>query len=236
VLTLSGSIPFEWLEKVHREATLIPGVTSIVEQDANVTYDEGLALRRFAEGLGLPESVNAVTAGGVLTLSGEASHRWLARARKDGPKIPGITAVNDHAVIDLDQRAFERSKSIIEHAFIYFLTDKDDIATEGFAALSRLPDEIRDCEKAARQIGLNITLEVRGHADSAGTEARNADLRQRRANKVRDFLVSCGFESALLRPIGVEPPLKPAAGEKAAPEQSERRVDLKVVAQSSGTQ
>ena len=136
-------------------------------------------------------------------------------------------------MIDLDQRAFEQSKSIIESAFVYFLTDKDDIATEGFAALSRLPDEIRRCEKAAKQLGTDMTLEIQGYADAVGTEARNADLRQRRANKVRDFLVSCGFEPARFKPIGMEQPFKPAAGDKAAPEQSERRVAFKVVTQPS---
>ncbi len=60
---------------------------------------------------------------------------------------------------------------------------------------------------------------------------RNADLRQRRANKVRDFLVSCGFEPAQLKPIGMEHPFKPAPGDKATPEQAQRRVAFKVVTQ-----
>jgi OOP family OmpA-OmpF porin len=233
VLNLAGSVPYEWLERVRREATLIPGMTSIAEQDAKIIYDPNLARKRFEEQLGLPESVNAVVADGVLILSGEASHRWLTRVRAEGGKVPGITSIDDRAVIDIDQRAFEQSKSIIETAFIYFLTNKDDIATEGFAALSRLPDEIRRCQRAASQIGMNVTLEIHGHADAVGSEATNADLRQRRANKVRDFLVSCGFDSTRFKPIGVEHPLKAESGENAAPEQSERRVAFKVVTQPS---
>lgn len=233
VLDLAGSVPYEWLERVRREATLIPGVTSIAEQDAKIIYDPSLARQRFEEQLGLPESVNAVAANGVLTLSGEASHRWLTRVRAEGGKVPGITSIDDRAVIDIDQRAFEQSKSIIETAYIYFLTNKDDIATEGFAALSRLPDEIRRCERAARQIGMDVTLEIHGHADAVGSEATNSDLRQRRANKVRDFLVSCGFDSTRFKPIGMEHSLKPAGGENVTPEQSERRVAFKVVTQPS---
>jgi outer membrane protein OmpA-like peptidoglycan-associated protein len=78
-----------------------------------------------------------------------------------------------------------------------------------------------------------MTLEIQGYADAVGTEARNADLRQRRANKVRDFLVSCGFEAARLKPIGIEQPFKPGPGDKALPEQSQRRVALKVLTQLS---
>jgi OOP family OmpA-OmpF porin len=233
VLEIAGTVPYEWLETVRHEATLIPGVNSVVDRDAAITYDPTLARKRFELQFGLPDSVNAAVANGVLTLSGEASHRWLMRARAAAVTLPGIKSLNDRALIDLDQRAFDQSKSIIESAFIYFLTDKDDIATEGFAALSRLPDEIRRCDKAARQLGTDMTLEIQGYADAVGTESRNADLRQRRANKVRDFLVSCGFEPGQLKAIRVEQPFKPAPGDKALPEQSQRRVALKVLTQIS---
>jgi OOP family OmpA-OmpF porin len=232
VLEIAGSVPYEWLERVRREATLIPGVKSLVETEANIVYDPELARKRFEQQFGLLDTVNAVVANGVLTLTGEASHRWLLRARAAATTLPGITSLQDR-VIDLDQRDFDQSKSIIESAFVYFLTDKDDIATEGFAALSRLPDEIRRCEKAAKQIGTEVTLEIHGYADAVGTESRNADLRQRRANKVRDFLVSCGFEPARLKPIGVEQPFKPGPGDKATPEQAQRRVAFKVMTQPS---
>jgi outer membrane protein OmpA-like peptidoglycan-associated protein len=233
VLEIAGTLPYEWLDSVRRDATLIPGVKSVVERDANIIYDPALARRRFEQQFGLPDAVNAAVVNGVLILSGEASHRWLMRARAAAVTLPGIKSLEDHAVIDVDQRGFDQSKSIIESAFIYFLTDKDDIATEGFAALSRLPDEIRRCEKVANQLGTDMTLEIQGYADAVGTEARNADLRQRRANKVRDFLVSCGFEAARLKPMGIEQPFKPAPGDKALPEQSQRRVALKVLTQLS---
>jgi outer membrane protein OmpA-like peptidoglycan-associated protein len=233
VLEIGGTVSYEWLDSVRREATLIPGIKSVNEQDTNIIYDPTLARRRFEQQFSVPDAVNAAVVNGVLILSGEASHRWLMRTRAAAALLPGIKSLDDHALIDLDQRGFDQSKSIIESAFIYFLTDKDDIATEGFAALSRLPDEIRRCEKSARQLGTDMTLEIQGYADAVGTETRNADLRQRRANKVRDFLASCGFEAARLKPIGVEHPFKPAPGDKALPEQSQRRVALKVLTQLS---
>ena len=231
VLEIAGSVPYEWLDSVRHEATLIPGVKSVVDREANIIYDPALARKRFEQQFRLPDTVNAAVVNGVLILSGEASHRWIMRARAAAVTLPGIKSLDDHALVDLDQRGFDQSKSIIEAAFIYFLTDKDDIATEGFAALSRLPDEIRRCEKAARQLGTDMTLEIQGYADAVGTESRNADLRHRRADKVRDFLVSCGFEQGQLKAIGVEQPFKPAPGDKALPEQSERRVALKVLTQ-----
>jgi hypothetical protein len=43
VLKIAGSVPYEWLERVRHEATLIPGVTSMVETDANIIYDPDLS-------------------------------------------------------------------------------------------------------------------------------------------------------------------------------------------------
>jgi outer membrane protein OmpA-like peptidoglycan-associated protein len=54
-------------------------------------------------------------------------------------------------------------------------------------------------------------------------------LRQRRANKVRDFLVACGFEPERFKPMGIEQPFKPGPGDKALPELSDRRVAFVVV-------
>jgi outer membrane protein OmpA-like peptidoglycan-associated protein len=230
VLTLSGSVPYEWLEGVRREATLVPGVVSLADREAKVIYHPDFVLKRFKEKFGLPEAVKAVLSQGVLTLSGEAFHGWLTRVRSEATSVPGVIALEENNVIDLDQRAFQQSKSVIENAFVYFLSDKDDIATEGFAALSRLPAEINRCENSARQLGLNMTLEIHGSADAVGNEEKNVDLSQRRANKVRDFLVSCGFESTGLQPIGRGGQRKSGESEK-APEQSDRRVSFKVVTQ-----
>ena len=233
VLTLAGTPPYEWLERVRREATLVPGVTSISDRDAKVSYDRNLALERFEAHFGLPESANAKIANGVLTLSGETSHRWLTRVHAEAAKLPGIMSIDDRAIVDLDERAFAQSKSIIENAFVYFLLNKDNIATEGFAALSRLPDELRRCQTAAKRIGLDISLEIYGYADAVGDHAKNADLSRRRAEKVRDFLVSCGFDSAMMRPLGMGEEVKPAPGATPVPEEAERRVSLKVVSRPS---
>jgi OOP family OmpA-OmpF porin len=231
-LTLSGSPPYEWIERVRREATSIPGIVAIADKSAKIFYDPNLAQERFEARFGLPDSVNARLTNGVLTLSGEASHRWLTRVRAEATFLPGINKLNDRAMVDLDERTFAESKSIIEHAFVYFLTNKDNIATEGFVALSRLPDEIRRCQSAAQRFGCEISLEIDGYADAVGDETKNADLSRRRAEKVRDFLLSCGFPAEMLHPVAMGK--QPAAAEgKPAPEEADRRVALKVTTRAS---
>jgi outer membrane protein OmpA-like peptidoglycan-associated protein len=227
-LEVGGSVPYEWLDRVYRDATLIPGITAISSKNAQIIYDHNLARERFETRFGLPDGVFIELSNGVLALSGEASHRWLTRVRAEATKLPGITSINDHAIVDLDERTFAQSKSIIEHAFVYFLSNKDNIATEGFTALSRLPDEIRRCDGAARRLGLEISLEIDGHADAVGDETKNADLSLRRAQRVSDFLVSCGFDAAMLHPIATRR-AAPAPGQQPLPEEADRRVEFKVV-------
>ncbi len=230
VVTVTGTVPYEWLEHLRREGTLVAGVRSIADGDAQITYDPRLARERFEAQLGLPEGVRANVSEGVLKVSGEASHHWLTRLRALAPSLPGITAVDDAAVVDLDERAFQQSKSVIESAFVYFLVNKDNIATEGFAALSRLPEELRRCVTAAKRLGQEVALEIRGYADPVGNEALNLDLSRRRAARVREFLVGCGFEAGMLNavPMGVHAAVAP--GGPPLPDDAERRVEFKVTA------
>ncbi len=227
-LVVSGAAPYEWLTRVRSEGTLVAGVAAIEERDLRIAYDPALAARRFEEQLGLPEGVTAAVANGKLILTGEASHRWLAKIRDRATTLPGITALDERKVVDVDQRAFNESRSVIANAFVYFLLGKDNIATEGFAALSRLPEELRRCQSAASRLGLEILLEIHGHADSVGAEEKNRDLSLRRAEKVRDFLQACGFRSEMLLPLPQEAPPTTPEG-KPLPDEAERRVQFKVV-------
>ncbi len=226
-LQLAGTAPYEWLAPVRQEATKFPGIRQLSEEKLTVAYDAALVLQRFTESFNLPDSVNARVEKGVLLLAGEAPHAWLMRVRRGAPTVPGIDKIDERNLVDLDQRTYQQSKSVIESAFVYFLPNKDNFATEGFAALSRLPEEIRRCVGAAGRQGLEVEIQVLGYADSVGDNAKNFDLSQRRAEAVRTFLVKCGFEPSLLKALGKgEPPPK---SEMVTPEQSERRVALKVV-------
>ncbi|MES2571003.1 MAG: OmpA family protein [Verrucomicrobiota bacterium] len=254
-LQLTGMAPYEWVARVREEATRIPGITAISEKDLRIQFDPALVLERFTSRFGLPETVKASVEEGTLLLSGEASHAWLARVRPAATQIPGITALREVELSDLDEQIFRQARSVIESALIYFLPNKESFATEGFAALSRLPDEIRRLQGAAKRIGTGFTIEIRGSADAVGSDAKNIELSQRRAGAVFDFLVSCGLEAAMFKPLGLgsgsggtggggaEDASRGAAeslpggtalpGRKPAAEQANRRVAFRVVIPSS---
>ena len=232
VLVLFGKAPYEWIAPVREGALRIPGVREISDKNLEVLFDPALALHRFTDSFPLPDTVNASMRGSTIVLSGDAPHAWLARVRQGATRVPGVTALDQRNLTDLDQRTFQQSKTVIEGAFIYFLVNKDNFATEGFGALSRLPDEIRRCQTAAKRLGVGIHLEVRGHADAVGSEASNIDLSQRRATAVTNFLVSCGLDATMFKPLGLGKPSASSLVGVASPEQADRRVELRVISDS----
>jgi len=226
-LFLSGTAPYEWIAPVREGATKLPGIRQISEAKLQIAYDAPLVLQRFRDRFNLPDSVNAAIEKGVLVLSGEAPHGWLTRVRRGAPAVPGIDKIDERNLIDLDQRAYERSKSAIESAAIEFLPNQSEFTSEGRAALSRLADEIRRCLTATSRLGLAIEIEVRGYADAPGPEQENFALSQKRAEVVRDFLIRSGFEPSLFKSLGMAAP--PPATDTPPPERGDRQVALKIL-------
>ncbi|MEP6808971.1 MAG: OmpA family protein [Chthoniobacterales bacterium] len=227
VLKLTGSAAYDWIVPVREGAPKIAGIVSVADEQLKIAYPPQPVLQRFSARFGLPDGIHAtIGAKKTLILEGEASHAWLAQVRVGAKEIPGIDEIDDREVIDLDSQTFKETKSVIESAFIYFLVDKDNFATEGFAALSRLPDQIRRCLDSAKRLGYAPVIEIQGHADAVGGGARNVDLSQRRAAAVQTFLVACGFDPHFFRVLGLG---APAVAGVAVPEQSDRRAEFKVV-------
>jgi outer membrane protein OmpA-like peptidoglycan-associated protein len=81
-----------------------------------------------------------------------------------------------------------RKKLVLEG--VHFEFDKDTLRPEDIAEIDR------------NVVGLDqwgkINIEVAGHTDSRGSDAYNLDLSQRRAETIRDYLVSKGIEAERL--------------------------------------
>ncbi len=227
VLKLTGSAPYEWIVPVREGARKVSGIQSIADEQLEIAYPPEPVIERFTQRFGLPDGIQAkMGSKQTLVLEGDATHSWLAKVRVAAKDMPGISEIDDQKVTDLDLQTFKETKAIIESAFVYFLVDKDNFATEGFAALSRLPDLVRRCLASAKRLGYTAVIEIHGHADALGAAARNQDLSQRRAAAVQEFLVGCGFEPQTFRVIGLG--AESVAGE-ATPEQADRVVGFKVV-------
>ena len=88
-------------------------------------------------------------------------------------------------------------------------------------------------EKLAKVSGIllaypSLHLSVEGHTDSIGTPEYNMKLSQRRADAVRDDLVSNGINSANIQAVGMGEDNPVASNSTAAGRQQNRRVEMVV--------
>jgi peptidoglycan-associated lipoprotein len=93
--------------------------------------------------------------------------------------------------------------------FVYFDLDSYDIRSDGMSVL--------DAQAAWLMRYPAVQIRVEGNCDERGTREYNLALGARRANAVRDYLVSRGVSAARISTIswGKERPVDPGTGEDA---------------------
>lgn len=145
----------------------------------------------------------AVLGAGAGALIGGKSHRGRNAA------IGGLTgAVVGGAVGNyMDRQAAALKKSMPEAEVvrdgdkvyvalpsgILFDLGKDVLKPDARDSLSKAAPTLRDSQ---------TTIVIQGHTDSTGTDAINQPLSDRRANRVRDFLISQGVPGSKMAAVG----------------------------------
>ncbi len=115
-------------------------------------------------------------------------------------------------------------KDMTLQADAFFDFDKTDIRPEGRAVLEKLAQDL----SVARNVQ---SIDLIGHTDSVGRAAYNQGLSERRANAVRDFLVSLGVNPAMITASGQGATNPIASNETAEGRAQNRRVDVRINAQ-----
>ena len=105
---------------------------------------------------------------------------------------------------------------------VHFATAKYRVLPDSFPLLNQVAQVLQDFPK--------MRVSVEGHTDNVGGEASNMKLSQRRAEAVRDYLVSKGISPSRLEAVGYGP-TKPIASNKTAKGKGlNRRTEFRIVA------
>ena len=104
-----------------------------------------------------------------------------------------------------------------------------DIVYFDFDSFELDPDATEVAARHGRQLSDNSYLSVRleGHADERGTREYNMALGERRANSVRDFLVSNGVSRSQLETVSYGEESPASRGSSESSYSKNRRVELK---------
>jgi outer membrane protein OmpA-like peptidoglycan-associated protein len=104
---------------------------------------------------------------------------------------------------------------------VHFATAKFRVLPDSFPLLAQVAQVLADFPK--------MRVSIEGHTDNVGGEAANMRLSQRRAEAVRDHLVSKGISPARLEAVGYGP-TKPIASNKTARGKAQnRRTEFRIV-------
>jgi outer membrane protein OmpA-like peptidoglycan-associated protein len=134
----------------------------------------------------------------------------LERKLKDArDTIAKIAAVKDD----------ERGMVITLQGEVLFSTGKWDLKAGAMAKLDQIAEALRGKEQP---------MVVLGHTDNVGTHDLNMDLSQKRANSVRDYLISRGIPQDLISAQGKGPDVPVSDNGSIEGRASNRRVEIVV--------
>lgn len=109
---------------------------------------------------------------------------------------------------------------------IQFVSGKTQITKTSFVILNKIAKVLID--------NPSYLIEVRGHTDNVGNPAANLIMSEKRANAVRDYLISKGIDGARLTAHGFGDTLPVASNKTTAGKAKNRRVEFVVTFEETG--
>jgi outer membrane protein OmpA-like peptidoglycan-associated protein len=150
-----------------------------------------------------PETVQLSLIDGVLQATGTASHGWIVEAERLARLIPGVVAFQRDQLVDATLAELAVLKQQIEQVSLHFRTGTTQSSSGEEEAFQRLNAAMHRLSELAQAVNAHVHIDILGHADTTGREAKNLLLSQARAERVLSDLVAQGLAGAILSATGV---------------------------------
>ena len=179
------------------------------------------ALSRAQSLLSPPATVKLSVKDGALVAEGFATHEWVTETRRAARFLPGLAGIHDEKLLDLNR---------IQDPLLMFQLDRSDLVPGQDEKFNLLVGDIERLQALAVELKKNVRLEISGHADGTGTEARNAALSEERARSIATALESKlpKWPNLTIHPVGSRERVKEEVTE--ADRATNRSVTFRVVA------
>ena len=179
------------------------------------------ALSRAQSLLSPPATVKLSVKDGALVAEGFATHEWVTETRRAARFLPGLAGIHDEKLLDLNR---------IQDPLLMFQLDRSDLVPGQDEKFNLLVGDIERLQALAVELKKNVRLEISGHADGTGTEARNAALSEERARAIATALESKlpKWPNLTIHPVGSRERVKEEVTE--ADRATNRSVTFRVVA------
>jgi len=140
----------------------------------------------------------------------------------DCPNTPKGTKVDSHGC-PMKVQLFNETRKKVRLEGVNFELESDRLTHESHEILDRVADALHDRP--------DLKVEVAGHTDNTGTPDYNRDLSQRRAESVRNYLISKGIDGSRLTAKGYGETEPETTNDTPEGRAQNRRVELKQIGQ-----
>lgn len=179
-------------------ASLLEELDIRLSWSAYFSLEPEIILKRLQSLITVPASVSFELHQQTLFLSGEASEEWFGQFRHVQSQVPGISAIDAAALkrLPASENVFTVEATKLNAKQLYFDSGKVQLSEQ---EKQKLPGIILVLEKLysiSKENDYPLTILIRGHSDSGGTQGLNQTLSLSRAEAV---LQAINNESSLLR-------------------------------------
>ncbi len=159
-------------------------------------------IRRIRSILRPPETVTFELKNSILHARGTASYEWVVDAEKLAETIPGISGFRSDDIVVIDLKAIETSKEQIEKTLFFFDKVSAKIRSGQEDTVRELVRHIQETDHLAQILDKDIRIEITGHTDSTGSNEKNLEISQKRAEELFSIFVSQGVRPELFTVTG----------------------------------
>ncbi|WP_440224346.1 OmpA family protein [Dokdonella sp. MW10] len=163
------------------------------------------------------EAADARLAANSALATAESERRAAELARADALAARSELETMRSKLTELETKQTERGL-VVTLGDVLFEVNRSELKPGAARSLDQLAAALREDPQAS--------VSIEGHTDSTGNHAYNIDLSARRANTVRNYLVSQGIPDARLRTRGLGPDYPVASNGNEAGRQQNRRVEV----------
>lgn len=172
-----------------------------------------------------PKGVDLKFERGVLSLTGAASHQWIADTQRLARAIPGVTQLDDANLIDED---LDETRRQIEQNVIRFMVGVAKVAPGQTQTVKLLTTQIQKLVTLAPASGRVARIEIVGHTDTEGDEASNQRLSEERSTQALSMFATVAASQEIFLTRGAASREPVGTGASLLDKASNRSVSFKV--------
>jgi outer membrane protein OmpA-like peptidoglycan-associated protein len=190
--------PQHFLQEVHLSPLQV-----VSRWEPYLALDPAFVLVRAKTILEPPDTIHLRLDGDVLEATGAASRQWIRDAQWLARVIPGVMHFRAEQVFDRTLGGLLALKEAVEQYTINFVKDTTQLVPGQEEVLGSLSMAVQKHFEVAQHAGYEARLQIIGHTDKTGSEGKNRQLSQERAERILAILTSDDIAGTRMRAVGV---------------------------------